>query len=354
MLHTITLKTAKTVSLINFPEVFIMTDKSCSNSRSCTASNSLSQNAANAVLGTSTQSGTNDKSTCIDVNKIYDSAKDKECIEDLRVYLGPDAQEIIDNASNLRSKCAEVLWASINVSDVAFNKGYYSVSIRYYFRLCFEACVMGRAREFCGIAVYDKQSIMFGGDGNVSVFTSDDINNDICASLPADAFTNNPANTPKVQLEVASPIVLSVKLADRNWHCGHCCCPIEQIPENLCQCCGCTPSPADMGAKCLYVTIGLFSLIKIERPVSLLINSAEYCIPNRESRVLSDNTSDPCELFKSMAFPTCDFYPASAGALSSGIAGGEGCKDVVTPIANVLGTTTSTTHPAGCGCGCGH
>lgn len=331
-----------------------MTDKSCSNSRSCTASNSLSQNAANAVLGTSTQSGTNDKSTCIDVNKIYDSAKDKECIEDLRVYLGPDAQEIIDNASNLRSKCAEVLWASINVSDVAFNKGYYSVSIRYYFRLCFEACVMGRAREFCGIAVYDKQSIMFGGDGNVSVFTSDDINNDICASLPADAFTNNPANTPKVQLEVASPIVLSVKLADRNWHCGHCCCPIEQIPENLCQCCGCTPSPADMGAKCLYVTIGLFSLIKIERPVSLLINSAEYCIPNRESRVLSDNTSDPCELFKSMAFPTCDFYPASAGALSSGIAGGEGCKDVVTPIANVLGTTTSTTHPAGCGCGCGH
>ena len=331
-----------------------MTDKSCSNSRSCTASNSLSQNAANAVLGTSTQSGTNDKSTCIDVNKIYDSAKDKECIEDLRVYLGPDAQEIIDNASNLRSKCAEVLWASINVSDVAFNKGYYSVSIRYYFRLCFEACVMGRAREFCGIAVYDKQSIMFGGDGNVSVFTSDDINNDICASLPADAFTNNPANTPKVQLEVASPIVLSVKLADRNWHCGHCCCPIEQIPENLCQCCGCTPSPADMGAKCLYVTIGLFSLIKIERPVSLLINSAEYCIPNRESRVLSDNTSDPCELFRSMAFPTCDFYPASAGALSSGIAGGEGCKDVVTPIANVLGTTTSTTHPAGCGCGCGH
>lgn len=331
-----------------------MSDKLCTNSRSaCNSTNTtLSQAAAQSVLGTSTATGTNDKSTCIDVSKIYDSAKDKECIEDLRVYLGPEAQELIDNATNLRSKCAEVLWASINVSDVAFNKGYYSISIRYYFRLCFEACVMGRAREFCGIGVYDKQVVMFGGDGNVSIFTSDSINSDICASLPADAFTQNVANTPKVQLEVAQPIVLSVKLADKNWRCGTCCCPIDQIPESLCQCCGCTPIPSDMGAKCLYVTLGLFSLIKIERPVSLLINSAEYCIPNRESNVLSDTTSDPCEIFRNMAFPTCDFYPASHGALSSGIAGGEQCTDTVPTMSNVLGTTTTSANT--CGCGCNH
>lgn len=188
---------------------------------------------------------------------------------------------------------------------------------------------------------------MFGGDGNVSIFTSDTVCNDICATLPPDAFTQNVANTPKVQLEVATPIVLSVKLADRNWNCGQCCCPIDQIPENLCQCCGCTPIPSDMGAKCLYVTLGLFSLIKIERPVSLLINSAEYCIPNRESNVLSDTTSDPCEIFRNMAFPTCDFYPASAGALSSGIAGGEGCTETVSAPSSVLGTSTTS---GSCGC----
>ena len=330
-----------------------MSDKSCTNSRSCgTAGNntSLQSAAANAVLGTTTGNG--DKSTCIDVNKIYDSAKDKECIEDLRVYLGPEGQELIDNATNIRSKCAEVLWASIDVSDVAFNKGYYSINLRYYFRLCFEACVMGRAREFCGIAVYDKQVIMYGGDGNVSTFTSNTISSDICASLPPEAFTQSVANTPKVQLEVASPIILSVKLADKNWHCGTCCCPIDQIPENLCQCCGCTPMPSDLGVKCLYVTLGLFSLIKIERPVSLLIDRAEYCIPSRESSVLSDTTSDPCEIFRNMAFPTCDFYPASAGARSSGIAGGEQCNDTVAPLTSVLGTTTTTTHSGSCGCGC--
>jgi hypothetical protein len=108
-----------------------------------------------SVLGTSTQNNNccNDKSTCIDVDKIYDSAKDKECIEDLRVFVGCDGQEIIDNATNIRCQSSEVIWANIAVHDVAFNKGYNSISIRYYFRLCFEACVMGRAREFCGIGV---------------------------------------------------------------------------------------------------------------------------------------------------------------------------------------------------------
>ena len=78
-----------------------MADKTCTNSRSCSAGNntSLQGAAANAVLGTVTGSGTNDKSTCIDVSKIYDSAKDKECIEDLRVYLGPEGQELIDRYS---------------------------------------------------------------------------------------------------------------------------------------------------------------------------------------------------------------------------------------------------------------
>lgn len=332
-----------------------MTEKNCNNSRTCSASagNSLSNAAAAAAVssgaaGAAAMSSSNDKSTCIDVRKIYDSAKDKDCIEDIRVYLGPDGQEIIDNASNIRSKSAEVIWASISVNEVAFNRGYYSIDIRYYFRLCFEACVMGRSREFCGIAVFDKQVVMYGGEANVSVFTSDSINSDICASLPDSAFTQNPANTPKVTLEVATPIVLGVKLADRGYSCGCCCCSMDQIPEGICQSCGCTPIPEDMGTKCLYATIGIFSLIKLVRPVSLLINSAEYCIPSRESSVLSDNTSDPCTIFKNMNFPTCDFYPPTRGAISSGIAGGEQCTEAPPALTSVAGTTITTA--SGCGC----
>lgn len=307
-----------------------MIDKSCSGQNS-------------SVLGTTTGC-CKDKSTCIDVDKIYDSAKDKECIEDLRVFVGNEGQDIIDNATNIRCKCAEVIWAHISVHSVAFNRGYYAVDIRYYFRICFEACVMGRSREFCGIAVYDKQIIMFGSEGNVSIFQSDALNGDICGELPPPSVTEAVSNTPKVVLEVASPICLNVKVADRSYNYGCCCCSMDQIPENICSSCGCMPSPDTCGIKNLYVTLGLFTLTRMERPVSLLLDSAEYCVPERESAVLSDSTTDPCTIFNSMSFPTCDFFPPSTGAVSSGIACGEQCKEC--PSASVQSANTNN----GCGC----
>lgn len=292
------------------------------------------------VLGTTT--GTccgGDKSTCIDVNKIYDSAKDKICIEDLRVFVGNEGQSIIDNASNIRCNGAEVIWAQISVHDIAFNKGYYSVDIRYYFRICFEACVGGNAREFCGIAVYDKSTILFGGDGNVSIFTSEATSGGICAGcLAGNTLTESVSNMPKVTLEVATPICLAVKTVEKNYNYGCCCCTCDQIPEpvlNLCDCAGLADDTD--GCKRLYVTLGLFTLIRIERPVSILIESAEYCIPDRESNVLSDSTTDPCTIFKNMAFPTCEFYPPSFGAVTGGLVGGETCKEC--PPERVLGTT---------------
>ena len=292
-----------------------MTDKNCQ-----TASN---------VLGTSTGC-CRDKSTCIDVDKIYDSAKDKECIEDLRVYLDNEGQDIVDNATTIRCTSAEVLWANISVHDVAFNRGYYAVDIRYYFRICFEACVSGRAREFCGIAVYDKQTIMYGSEGNVSVFTSEAANGSICGGVPDSGLTQAVSNMPKVVLEVATPICLAVKAVEKAYKYGCTCCCCEQIPDCICNSCGCKPVSDECGVKSLYVTLGLFTLTRMERPVSILLDSAEFCVPERESSVLSDSTTDPCKLFKTMNFPTCDFYPPSCGAVSSGIAGGEQCKECPT------------------------
>lgn len=295
-----------------------------------------------SVLGTTTQNNNNccnDKSTCIDVDKIYDSAKDKECIEDLRVFVGCDGQEIIDNATNIRCQSSEVIWANISVHDVAFNKGYYAVDIRFYFKICFEACVNGNAREFCGIAVYDKQTIMFGSEGNVKMFCSTCASNDICAGLPHLSTTNSVTNNPKVVLEVAAPICLNVKIADRQYNYGCCCCAADQIPDSIWNSCCAPISPDDYGIKNLYVTLGLFTLTRMERPVSLLIDNAQYCVPERESNVLSDSTTDPCAIFNNMSFPTCDFFPPSFGAVSSGIAGGEQCTEC--PSGSVLGTTTT-------------
>jgi hypothetical protein len=256
----------------------------------------------------------NDNSTCIDVDKIYDSARDKDCVEDLKVFLNECGQEIIDHATNIRAKCIELITAHVSVNSVAFNRGFFTVDIRYFFKICFEACIHGgKSQEFCGLAVFDKQCVLFGSEGNVSIFTSDPNNNDFCADL-SDMKGDFKSNNPKAVLEVATPIVLGVKLVEKTYKYGCCCCAPEQIPESVCWCCFNNNNSTnnisdDYGSKSLFVSIGLFSLIRLERPVSLLINAAEFCIPAKESAACSD--TDPCSLFKSMTFPTSDFFPPS-------------------------------------------
>jgi len=43
----------------------------------------------------------------IDCNKIMDSCRDKDCLEDLKVFLTDYSQEIVDKATNIRCKDAE-------------------------------------------------------------------------------------------------------------------------------------------------------------------------------------------------------------------------------------------------------
>lgn len=248
-----------------------------------------------------------DCGTCVDCDKIYDSVKDKDCLEDLKVFLTECGQDIIDRATNIRCRCAEVIWTHITVDAVQFNKGYYSVYVRFYFKLLFEACVPGgKSQEFCGIAVYDKKCVLFGSEGNVSIFTSDRVCNEFCVNL-SDLPTDFKTNMPKVVVEVAPPICLSVKLVEKQYKFGCCCCTCDQIPENICRCLGGNVTE-DFGVKTLYVSLGLFSVIRIERPVALVLEASDFCIPDKESAVYSDS-SDPCALFKNMSFPTDDFFP---------------------------------------------
>ncbi|MBR5528362.1 MAG: hypothetical protein IKV97_05100 [Clostridia bacterium] len=256
------------------------------------------------------QSKACDCGTCVDCDKIYDSVRDKDCLEDLKVFLTECGQDIIDRATNIRCKCAEVLWTHITVDTVPFNRGYYSVYVRFYFKLLFEACVPGgKSQEFCGLAVYDKKCVLFGSEGNVSIFTSEQLCNDFCSNL-SDMPCDFKTNMPKVVVEVAPPICLSVKLVEKQYKFGCCCCTCDQIPENICRSCG-GGMTDDFGTKCLYVSLGLFSVIRIERPVALVLSASEFCIPDKESTMCADS-SDPCALFKKMTFPVDDFFPPNS------------------------------------------
>ena len=54
----------------------------------------------------------------IHTRKITDSCRDKDCIEDLRVYLTTTSQSQLDAAANARVRCAELLYTYIDVETV--------------------------------------------------------------------------------------------------------------------------------------------------------------------------------------------------------------------------------------------
>ena len=104
------------------------------------------------------------------------------------------SQEILDRATNVRCKDAEILWTHITVEPVPFNRGFFQVDIRFFFRLIFEACVsLGKSQEIEGIAVFDKSVILFGSEGNVSIFKSDPASNNFCGipNFNAESLQNN-------------------------------------------------------------------------------------------------------------------------------------------------------------------
>ena len=94
------------------------------------------------------------EAVCIETARIYDSCSAKDCFEDLQVYFTDTAQSIIDAAVSVKSKKAEVLNVYMNVEPVAFNKGFYSVDITFFFKVTVEAftCPVSAPTEVTGLA----------------------------------------------------------------------------------------------------------------------------------------------------------------------------------------------------------
>ena len=64
-------------------------------------------------------------------------------------------------------------------------------------------------------------------------------------------------------------------------------------------------------AKRVFVSLGIFSIIKIERHVQLLIPSYDFCIPQKECVGATDD--NPCDLFERIDFPVDEFFPPERG-----------------------------------------
>ena len=110
--------------------------------------------------------------------------------------------------------------------------------------------------------------------------------------------------------EAVDPLVLDAKLVEC---CDNRCCDCDlcEIPSCICQCFGSDLTMGD-GCRRVFVTLGQFSIVRLERESQLLIPVFDYCLPDKECSAGSSCScaaEDPCELFSSISFPVNEFFP---------------------------------------------
>ena len=253
------------------------------------------------------------ETVCIDTNRVLDSCRDRDCFENARVYLSDFGNEVLEHTGNIRAKSAKIVWTCIDIEPIRFNRGFYSVNIRFYVKLVFEACVCaGRSQEIEGITVLEKRVILYGGESNVSVFKSHGVGENFCGCTPQES---DEENEPTAIVEVVSPVILGTRIVERVSECKCCCCCHESdIPKPVLSCLEaplCFGGGTDRdGERYLTVSLGIFSVIRIVRSAQYLIQATEYCIPEKECVPVEED--DPCRVFRSMPFPTGEFCGQSA------------------------------------------
>lgn len=110
----------------------------------------------------------------IHTRKITDSCRDKDCIEDLRVYLTSGSQAILDTAANVRVRYAELLNTYIDVEPVAFDRSHYCIDVTFYYRILADAVIgSNRPTTLYGLAVFTKRAVLCGEDSRAHIFRSD-------------------------------------------------------------------------------------------------------------------------------------------------------------------------------------
>ena len=187
----------------------------------------------------------------------------------------------------------------IDVEPIGFNRGFYTVDVRYYYRVTADAFVGAvRPVEISGLCVFDKRVILFGSESSAKVFSS-------CLDEGPDAQMRR-CSVPTAVVEAVDPIVLNMKLVDV-CECHPCDCELTEIPPCICAC-FCSDLCFGNQGKRVYVSLGQFSIIRLERDTQLLMPIYDYCLPEKEC-TCGSNEDDPCEIFRHVKFPVDEFFP---------------------------------------------
>ena len=238
----------------------------------------------------------------IHTRKITDSCRDKDCIEDLRVYLTKGSQTLLDTAAGAKVRCAELLYTYIDVEPVSFDRNHYCIDVTFYYRILADATIgVARPATLYGLAVFTKRAVLCGEDGRAHIYRSD---TRLCQP---DGPSRLYANRPTAVVEVLDPMVLASKVRE----VCDCQCKEEhalQLPTAIS---GMFDDELVLAGerRRLYVTLGQFSIIRLERDAQLIVPVLDYAIPTKECCEAPGCAEDPCEMFSRIPFPATQFAP---------------------------------------------
>ncbi len=253
-------------------------------------------------MNTVTDFGNVREAVCVSTEKIMDACRDQDCMEDVSVYLTRESQETLECATSVKARLAELLYADVCVEPMGYQEGYYCVSIQYYYRIIADAVVCAvRPVTIYGLATVNKRVTLFGGQEGARIFTSQG----------AESSTENPLAV----LEALDPVILQAKIVDVcTCRRPPCCCQNESLPGAVAAAFDDELVLSGMN-RLLTVTLGQFSIVRLERKTQLLIPSYDYCMPEKKcSDEDCGNLENPCETFARMQFPVQAFFPQSSEA----------------------------------------
>ena len=218
----------------------------------------------------------------IKVNRVFDSCSDRDCFSNIQILM--DGGELPANVTMVKSRCVRVSDICMNIEPVPFNRGFYSIDLTYTFRV--ELMAYERACSspvlLTGTAYASKNVILYGGESNTQTFFSSGEQlgdtNACCETI----------NLPTAAVQVVAPIALEARIG------------------SVCAADGTTP------VRTVIMTLGLFSVVEVFRPVTILVSTYEYTIPTKECHT---DTESPCAVFDKIRFPAEEFSPGTLDAI---------------------------------------
>jgi hypothetical protein len=136
-----------------------------------------------------------------------------------------------------------------------------------------------------GTAYAGKNVILYGGESSSRTFFSDtqyhpETDGPCCCDT---------GNLPIAAVQVVEPIALETRI-------GKACTSASAEEEK---------SPS---GRTVIMTLGLFSVVELYRPVTIMVPTYEYTIPTKECHT---DTESPCAVFDKIRFPAEEFVTAA-------------------------------------------